>query len=104
VPLCESSAASSCSTIVRSVRFGDATPNRPDNQPGEFELKQQIAQLFEFIRSVDGGEIRILEARGGLPFNGIREQPSSVNSMCPKINRLGYGRIEGGRHIPEQTF
>jgi len=55
-------------TIVRSVKFGDATPNRPDNQSSEFELKQQIAQLVEFVRSVDDGEIRVLEVRGGLPF------------------------------------
>ena len=55
-------------TIVRSVKFGDATANRPDNQSSEFELKQQTAQLFEFVRSVDAGEIRILEVRGGLPF------------------------------------
>ena len=33
-------------TFVRSVKFGDATPNRPDNQSDEFELKQQTAQLF----------------------------------------------------------
>jgi hypothetical protein len=55
-------------TIVRSVKFGDATPNRPDNRSGEFELKQQTAQLFEFIRGVEAGEIRVLEVRGGLPF------------------------------------
>jgi hypothetical protein len=55
-------------TSVRSVKFGDATPNRPGNQPGEFELKQQTAQLFQFVRDVDAGEIRVLEVRGGLPF------------------------------------
>jgi hypothetical protein len=55
-------------TAVRSVKFGDATPNRPDSRCGEFELKQQTAQLFEFIRSIDAGEIRVLEVRGGLPF------------------------------------
>ena len=54
---------------VRPERqIGDATPNRPDNQSGEFELKQQTVQLFEFVRSVDAGEIRVLEVRGGLPF------------------------------------
>jgi hypothetical protein len=57
-----------CPTIVRSVKFGDTTPNRPDNRSGEFELKQQTAQLFEFIRGVEAGEIRVLELRGGLPF------------------------------------
>jgi hypothetical protein len=56
------------------VKFGDATPNRPANRPGEFELKQQIAQRLEFVRNVDAGEIRVLEG-------------------------LGSGRIERGRHI-----
>jgi hypothetical protein len=55
-------------TIVRSVKFGDATPSRPNSQSGAFELKQQSAQLFEFVRSVDAGEIRVLEVRGALPF------------------------------------
>jgi hypothetical protein len=55
-------------TIVRSVKFGDATPNRPEGQSGEFQLAQRTAQLFEFVRSVDAGEIRVLEVRGGLPL------------------------------------
>ena len=49
-------------------KFGDATPNKPDNQSGEFELNQQIAQLFEFVRSVDAGEIRVPEVRGRFPL------------------------------------
>ena len=55
-------------TTIRSVKFGNASSNKPDDGSGEFELKQQTAQLFEFVRSIDVGEIRILEVRGGLPF------------------------------------
>jgi hypothetical protein len=55
-------------TTVQTVKFGDATPNRPDNRSGEFELKQQTAQFFEFVRSIDAGEIRLLSIRGGQPF------------------------------------
>jgi len=29
---------------------------------------KQTAQPFAFVRSVDAGEIRVLEVRGGLPF------------------------------------
>lgn len=55
-------------TAVRSVKFGTATPNSPSQPADECELKQQVAQFFGFVRSVDAGEIRFLEVRGGLPF------------------------------------
>jgi hypothetical protein len=55
-------------TTVRSVKFGTATPNRPDEMSAKFELKHETAQLFEFVRSIDAGEIQVLEVRGGLPF------------------------------------
>jgi hypothetical protein len=53
---------------VRSVKFGSTTPNRPRELSGDFELKEETAQLFGFIRGIDAGEIRVLEVRGGLPF------------------------------------
>ncbi|MBE7542238.1 MAG: hypothetical protein HS123_07715 [Solibacteraceae bacterium] len=34
-----------------------------------FELKSQVADLFEYVRAVDEGEIRALEIRHGLPFS-----------------------------------
>src|SRR5436190_9158525 len=55
-------------TTVRSIKFGNASPNKQHSRCVEFELKRQTAQLFEFVRSADSGEIRILEIRGGLPF------------------------------------
>ncbi len=55
-------------TAVRSVKFGTPAPNQPDDRSGDFELKDQIAQLFGLIRGIDAGEIRVLEVRGGLPF------------------------------------
>ena len=53
---------------VRSIKFGVATPNKPTEVAGDFQLKEETAQLFGFIRGVDGGEIKVLEVRGGLPF------------------------------------
>jgi hypothetical protein len=53
---------------VRSIKFGNTTSNRPHESSGEFELKHETAQLFEFVRSIDAGEIQVLEVRGGLPF------------------------------------
>lgn len=55
-------------TAVRSVKFGKPTPNRPEHPSSAFDLKQEVAQLFEAIRGVDDGEIRVLEVRGGLPL------------------------------------
>jgi hypothetical protein len=55
-------------TAVRSVKFGKPTPNRPEHPSSAFDLKQEVAQLFSVIRSVEAGEIRVIEVRGGLPF------------------------------------
>jgi len=63
---------------VRSVKFGNATPNRPAESSGASELKAETAQLFGFIRKVDAGEIRVLEVRGGLPFcMDVADQPTN---------------------------
>src|ERR1039457_6920418 len=56
-------------TAVRSVKFGKPTPNRPQHPSNAFDLKQEVAQLFEAVRGVDDGEIRVLEVRGGLPLS-----------------------------------
>jgi hypothetical protein len=63
---------------VRSVKFGTPTSNRPEHPSRAFDLKQEVAQLFEFIRGADAGEIRVLEVRGGLPFRmDVADQPES---------------------------
>ena len=55
-------------TSVRTVKFGSAhaAPLRPS--PDDFDLKSEIAALFEYVRAVDEGEIRCLELRHGYPF------------------------------------
>jgi hypothetical protein len=53
---------------VRDVKFC-ANGSRMDMPDGEFLLKPQVAELFEYIRDVDAGEIRILEVKSGLPFS-----------------------------------
>jgi hypothetical protein len=55
-------------TTIRSVKFGNATPNRPPSESADFELKDQAAEFFAYVRAIDTGVIRILEVRGGLPF------------------------------------
>ena len=55
-------------TTVRDVKFA-AQENQPHTATTEFALKEQVVELFEYIRSVDAGEIRTLEIRQGLPFS-----------------------------------
>lgn len=70
-------------TTVRDVKFGTTDPVALRQFPDEFELKQQVAELFEYVRSVEAGEIRALEVKNGLPFSMEVE--------------LAAGRARGGR-------
>jgi hypothetical protein len=52
---------------IRDIKF--ATPkNVGKPEQGPAELRSQLAEFFEYVRSGDAGEIRILEIRHGLPF------------------------------------
>jgi hypothetical protein len=46
---------------------------------GDFELKTQMAEFFEYVRAVDAGEIRCLELRHGLPFSMEIEHRRNAN-------------------------
>ena len=64
-------------TTVRDVKFGSDSPIR-NELPETFELKRQVADLFEYVREVDAGEIRTLEIRHGLPFSmEVEHRPSA---------------------------
>jgi hypothetical protein len=54
--------------VIPQVKFGASDPGCEKDLRAEFKLMEQLAQLFEYIRSVDAGRIQILEIRGGLPF------------------------------------
>jgi len=56
-------------TAVRDVKFCSCDPGAAKMPPDDFELKPQVAELFEYIRDVDAGEIRCLEVKSGLPFS-----------------------------------
>lgn len=53
---------------IRNVKFC-ASGTRLDVPDGEFLLKPQVAELFEYIRDVDAGEIRTLQVKSGLPLS-----------------------------------
>ena len=56
-------------TAVRDVKFGSHDPGAAKTPAGEFDLKPQIAEFFEYVRAVDAGEIHTLEVKSGLPFS-----------------------------------
>lgn len=56
-------------TTIRGVKFGSGDEVTSRTRSNEFQLKRQVIELFEYVRSVDSGEIRCLECRHGLPFS-----------------------------------
>jgi hypothetical protein len=55
-------------TVVNALKFG--VPRESTAPPGtDFDLKREVADLFEYTRDVDEGEIRSLVVRHGLPFS-----------------------------------
>jgi hypothetical protein len=55
-------------TTVRQVKFCAKT-GRPDTIAEEFLVKQRVVEFFDYIRSIEFGEIRVLEVKNGLPFS-----------------------------------
>ena len=53
--------------MVQSVKFG-AADHGPPIPSSDFQLKRQVVQFLERVRSIEAGEIRSLEVRHGLPF------------------------------------
>jgi hypothetical protein len=71
-----------CPDSVSEIKFG-AKGDRPEPPGGEFLLKPQVGELFEYVRSVDSGEIRVLEVKNGLPFSmEIEHRPEAVGGRC----------------------
>ena len=65
--------------MVRSVKFAAEESGVPRTSRDEFKLKRQIVELFEYVRTVEAGEIRCLEVRHGLPFAMEVEHGPSLN-------------------------
>jgi len=61
---------------VRDVKFGATDQGSEIAPEANFQLKEQVAELFEYIRSVEFREIRVLEIKNGLPFSMKIEQRS----------------------------
>jgi len=60
---------------VQEVKFGSGQA-AAQTLSDEFELKRQVVQFFEYVRSVDNGTIRSLEVKHGLPFSMEIQTPN----------------------------
>ena len=64
--------------VIRDVKFGSQTTGGPPTL-AEFQLKRQLVELFDYVRTVDSGEIRTLEIKHGLPFSmEIEHRPEAM--------------------------
>jgi hypothetical protein len=60
--------------IVRELKFSADPRNQGDFPRGDFELKSQILELFDFLDDEKSGVIEVLEVKHGLPFRlNLRE-------------------------------
>jgi len=65
-------------TTIRGVKFGSEDHSAPRASAAQFQLKRQVVEFLEYIRSVDSGEIRCLEIRHGLPHGmEVLHRPTS---------------------------
>jgi hypothetical protein len=69
---------------VRDVKFGGQGSPQTGVNADDFVLKQEVTQLFEYIRSLNVGEIQTLEIRHGLPFSMEIALNGSVNPECAR--------------------
>lgn len=55
-------------TTVRDVKFC-VRAEQPEAFPEHFVLKRQLVECFQYVRSIEEGEILTLVVKGGLPFS-----------------------------------
>jgi ATP phosphoribosyltransferase regulatory subunit HisZ len=62
---------------LREVKFGSENGSRAEDCLADFELKQQVLDLLDFLDEKREGVIEQLEVRNGLPFRMV-----IVESAC----------------------
>lgn len=66
---------------VRNVKFHG---NRPSTErPRDFELKTQVIEFVEYVRSVEKGEIRVLQVQDGIPL--LMEIEDSLGEATARV-------------------
>jgi hypothetical protein len=71
---------------MRHVKFGTTTTTGKTAGVVS-ELREQIAELFAYVRDVDAGEIRELEVRHGLPFSMEIELAGAITGIPVGVRR-----------------
>jgi hypothetical protein len=61
--------------IVRDIKLGGENGARPEATISDFALKTQVTELFEHLRHLGDGSVRVIEVKHGLPFRLVIEQP-----------------------------
>ena len=56
-------------TTIRNLKFNPESSAPDDRTAIPFKLKEQVAELFRHIRSLEVGEIQTLQIRHGLPYS-----------------------------------
>jgi hypothetical protein len=72
---------------VRDIKFA-AAANCAKPSDATSDLRPQVAELFEYVRDVDAGEIRELQVRHGLPFS-MEIELAGARARAPKGDRRG---------------
>ena len=58
----------SSSRIVREIKFGGDNEPRAEAELPDFHLKTQVIELFAHFDRIQGGVVRLIEVKHGLPF------------------------------------
>jgi hypothetical protein len=74
--------------MIWTVKFG--APYVPTELPSEFQLKEQLADFFEYVRGIASGEIHVLEVRGGVPCT----MSLQVDAPGPSLSPVRKGGVE----------
>ena len=70
--------------VVREVKFGSQDPGVLKPLSAEFELKQQVVEFLDYVRSAHAGEIRVLEVQHGVPFSMELELAGPSSARRPR--------------------
>jgi hypothetical protein len=57
--------------MVQEIKFGSENGPRPELNAGDFHLKSQVIELFEYLDQLGDGTIEAIEVKHGLPFRMI---------------------------------
>ena len=76
-------------TMVREWKFAANPSSTPEPRTNDFELKRQLREFIQFVRSIESGEIRQLDIRHGLPFSMELDAGQSERRPVAPVEKAG---------------